>query len=72
LQDPQILDKTVGEIMGPPLPSVGSGETVDVALRRLEESPAVIVLDNGHPVGIITRSDALAFLAQAGSPREAR
>ena len=72
LQDPQILDKTVGEIMGPPLPSVGSGETVDVALRRLEESPAVTVLDNGHPVGIITRSDALAFLAQAGSPREAR
>ena len=72
LQDPQILDKTVGEIMDPPLPSVGSGETVDVALRRLEESPAVTVLDNGHPVGIITRSDALAFLAQAGSPREAR
>jgi len=30
------------------------------------------VLDNGHPVGIITRSDALAFLAQTGSSREAR
>ena len=39
---------------------------------RLEESPAVIVLDNGHPVGVITRSDALAFLAQAGSAREGR
>ena len=49
------------------LPSVGSGETVDIAVRRLEESPAVIVLDNGHPVGVITRSDALAFLAQAGA-----
>jgi predicted transcriptional regulator len=45
---------------------------VDIALQRLEESPAVIVLDHGHPIGIITRSDALAFLAQAGSPREAR
>ena len=56
--------------MSPPLPSVGSGETVDLAVRRLEESPAVIVLDNGHPVGVITRSDALAFLAQAGSPRD--
>ena len=31
----------------------------------------MIVLDNGHPVGVITRSDALAFLAQAGSAREA-
>lgn len=72
LHDPEILDRTVGEIMGPPLPSVGSGETVDIALQRLEESPAVIVLDHGHPIGIITRSDALAFLAQAGSPREAR
>jgi predicted transcriptional regulator len=51
---------------------VGSGETVDIALRRLEESPAVIVLDNGHPVGVITRSDALAFLVQAGAAREGR
>ena len=70
--DPDILDRSVAEVMGPPLPSVGSGETVDIALRRLEESPAVIVLDNGHPVGVITRSDALAFLAQAGSAREGR
>jgi len=67
VHDPGILDRSVAELMGPPLPSVGSGETVDLAVRRLEESPAVIVLDNGHPVGVITRSDALAFLAQTGS-----
>ncbi len=72
LNDPDLLDRPVAEIMGPPLPSVGSGDTVDSALQRLESSPAVVVLDNGHPVGIITRSDALAFLAQAGSSREAR
>ena len=72
LHDPELLDRSVAEIMAPPLPSVGSGETVDNALRRLESSPAVVVLDNGHPVGIITRSDALAFLAQTGSSREAR
>ena len=72
VRDPEILERSVAEVMGPPLPSVGSGETVDVALRRLEESPAVIVLDNGHPVGVITRSDALAFLAQAGAAREGR
>ena len=61
--DPQILDRSVAEVMSAPLPSVGSGETVDHALRRLEESPAVIVLDNGHPVGVIvpvgTRSYSL-------------
>jgi len=71
VKDPEILDRSVADIMGPPLPSVGSGETVDLAVRRLEESPAVIVLDNGHPVGVITRSDALAFLAQSVSTREA-
>ncbi len=68
--DPEILDRTVADVMGPPLPSVGSGETVDVAVQRLEDSPAVIVLDKGHPVGVVTRSDALSFLAQSGSPRE--
>jgi cystathionine beta-synthase len=72
VHDPGVLDRPVSEVMGPRLPSVGSGETVDIALLRLEESPAVIVLDNGHPVGVITRSDALAFLAQAGSAREGR
>jgi len=56
VRDPEILDRSVAEVMGPPLPSVGSGESVELALRRLEESPAVIVLDNGHPVGVITRS----------------
>ncbi len=70
MHDPEILDRSVADVMGPPLPSVGSGETVDLAVLRLEESPAVIVLDNGHPVGVITRSDALAFLAQTGSPRD--
>lgn len=69
-EDPGSLDKTVGEVMGPPLPTVGTGESVDHAFRRLEESPAVLVMDRGHPIGVVTRSDALAFLAQAGSATE--
>ncbi len=72
VRDPGILDRTVAEVMGVPLPSVGVGETVDIAVMRLEDSPAVTVLDNGHPVGVITRSDALGFLAQAGSARDLR
>jgi len=65
--DPALLDRTVREVMSPPLPTVGAGETVDLAIRRLEEAPAILVLDRGHPVGVVTRSDALAFLAQAGA-----
>jgi cystathionine beta-synthase len=49
--------------MGPPLPTVGSGEPVEVAVARLDEVTAVLVVDAGHPVGILTRSDLLSFLA---------
>jgi len=62
--DPAILDRPVAELMGPPLPTVGSGEPVEAAVERLEDAPAVLVVDAGHPVGILTRSDVLSFLAQ--------
>jgi cystathionine beta-synthase len=68
--DPGLLDATVEQVMGPPLPTVGAGEPMDVAVKRLEDSPAVLVLDRGHPVGVVTRSDALAFLAQAPVSRD--
>ncbi|MDQ6615914.1 MAG: cystathionine beta-synthase [Actinomycetota bacterium] len=65
--DPTVVDRPVGEIMGPPLPTIGMGETIDEAASRLQQSQAVVVLDSGHPVGILTRSDLLEFLA-AGRP----
>ncbi len=61
--DPGLLDRPVREVMGPPLPTVGSGEAIDVVVRSLEDAAAVVVLDHGHPVGVVTRTDALAFLA---------
>ena len=61
--DASVLDRPVGEIMGPPLPTIGAGEPLDLAVARLEGSPAVLVLDRGHPVGVVTRSDALASMA---------
>jgi cystathionine beta-synthase len=63
VQDPAALDAPVADVMGAPLPMVGSGEPVDVASSRLAESAAVLVLDNGHPTGIVTRSDLLDFLS---------
>jgi predicted transcriptional regulator len=32
----------------------------------LEQGPAVLVVDAGHPIGILTRSDVLDFLSQRG------
>jgi cystathionine beta-synthase len=60
--DPAVLDRPVAEVMSSPLPSVGLGEPVDVVVKSLEGAAAVLVLDAGHPVGILTRSDLLAFL----------
>jgi cystathionine beta-synthase len=51
----------VGDVMGPPLPTVGAGEAVDESVRRLEGAPAMLVLDGGHPVGIVSRSDVIDF-----------
>ena len=63
LGDPSAVDAPVADVMGPPLPMVGSGEPIGVASNRLAESAAVLVLDNGHPTGIVTRSDLLDFLS---------
>jgi cystathionine beta-synthase len=62
-RDATTLDKPVGDVMAPPLPSIGAGEPVEMAVVALEHAPAALVLDSGHPVGIVTRADLLAFLA---------
>ncbi|HEX7168787.1 MAG TPA: cystathionine beta-synthase [Acidimicrobiales bacterium] len=62
-RDPGALDRPVGDVMGPPLATVGIGEPIETAVERLEASSAVLVLDIGHPVGVLTRADLLSFLA---------
>ena len=44
------------------LPAVGGGGTAGGRVAALETQSAVLVLEAGHPVGIITRSDVLDFL----------
>ena len=61
--DSSMLDRGVSDVMGEPLPTIGAGEQVQVAVGRLEGAAALVVLDRGHPVGVITRSDVLATLA---------
>jgi cystathionine beta-synthase len=64
-----VVEEAVESVMGPPLPMVGSGEPVDVAALRLADGAAVLVIDAGHPTGIVTRSDLLDFLS---GPRAGR
>ena len=62
---PESLDDPVHTVMTLPLPMVGTGEAVEVAAGRLADSSAVLVVDGGHPTGIVTRSDLLDFLSGA-------
>ena len=50
--------------MSPAMPMIGIGEPVTDVVERLDSAPSVLVLDGGHPVGVLTRSDVLAFLAR--------
>lgn len=61
LGHPEAFDEPVGAVMDPPLVTVGLGETAEYVAERLQGSPAVLVLDGGHPVGILTRSDLLSY-----------
>jgi cystathionine beta-synthase len=62
LHHPEAFDQPVSSVMGPPIDTVGQSETIDGIAARLEVDSALLVLDGGHPVGMLTRSDLLAFL----------
>ncbi len=52
--------------MSAPLPMVGSGEPVSIAVRAMQKAGAAVVRVEGKPAGMITRQDVLTYLA-AGS-----
>jgi cystathionine beta-synthase len=62
-RDDDILDQPIADVMSPPMPNVGIGEPVARVVECLEQGPSVLVLEGGHPIGVLTRSDVLSFLA---------
>ena len=57
------LADSVEKHMEAGLPLVGSGEKVSVARHELEGGDAILVTDEGKPVGVLTRADLLGFLS---------
>jgi cystathionine beta-synthase len=57
------LSDRVEDHMSPALPAVGAGEPASSAVAALETADAIVVLDDGKPVGVLTRQDLLGFLA---------
>ncbi len=46
-----------------PLPIIGSGEPVSVAVHALSDADALLVHVDGKPAGVLTRQDLLGHLA---------
>jgi cystathionine beta-synthase len=59
------LTDQVEDHMSPPLPTIGSSESAQDAVAMLEEADAVLVHEDGKPVGVLTRQDLLAFLTRS-------
>ncbi|MGC1237529.1 MAG: cystathionine beta-synthase [Acidimicrobiales bacterium] len=64
MRDESVLDLRVKDIADPSMPMVGVGMSVSELTRRLGTTAGVLVLDGGHPVGVLTRSDLLSYLEQ--------
>jgi cystathionine beta-synthase len=56
------LADRVEQHMSPALPTIGSGEPVSAAVAALETADALLVQEDGKPVGVVTRQDLLGSL----------
>jgi cystathionine beta-synthase len=68
-RDPSVMATEVEKIMGPPLPTIGVGQKVELAIEMLESAPALLVLSGGRPLSVLTRTDVLSYftaIAEAG------
>jgi cystathionine beta-synthase len=57
------LSDRIEEHMSASLPGIGAGESATSAVEALEKADAVLVLEDGKPIGVLTRQDLLGFLA---------
>ena len=63
--NPDVLHEDVANAMQPPLGAVDGGSTVDEVFATLTGGMnAVVVAEAGRPVGVVTRSDLLDYLAR--------
>ena len=57
----QLSDRLEKHMSGP-LPTIGAGEALDTAMSAFATADAALVLVDGKPAGVVTRSDVLAYL----------
>jgi cystathionine beta-synthase len=63
-RDPSVVERTVGEIMDPPLPLIDASASLDDAYALLSAgASAVVAVQAERPAGVVTKLDVLDFLA---------
>jgi len=66
-RDPAVVTTAVSEAMDAPLSQVGVDSSIDDAFEPLlRGEQAVLVVEGGKPVAMITRADLLEFVAHRG------
>ena len=55
--------------MSAPLPLIGSGELLGTAAKTLRDCDAVMVVEDGKPIGVLTRHDLLGSLSKGSVGR---
>ena len=66
--DPSVVTTAVSTAMDAPLSQVGVDSSIDDAFEPLlRGEQAVLVVESGEPVAVITRSDLLEFVAHRGA-----
>ena len=63
-RNPEIVDRTIGEVMDRPLPTVAVEASLDEAFALLASgSPAALAVRAGRAAGVLTKLDVLEYLA---------
>jgi cystathionine beta-synthase len=66
-RDPAVVTTPVSTAMDPPFARVSAGAPIEEAFEALlRGEPALMIVDGESPVGVITRSDLLEFVAHRG------
>lgn len=59
-----LAEDEVRKVMAAPFPAMDPDERVEVAIRMLEDRPALLVMEEGRVVGMLTKSDLLGTIEE--------
>jgi cystathionine beta-synthase len=69
-RDPSVVERTVGEVMDPPLPLMDASASLDDAFALLSGgAPALVAVRGERPAGVVTKLDLLEYLTHLGERR---